>query len=893
VAQQIGGRLGSYEIVAPLGAGGMGEVYRARDTKLGREVAIKVLPEALSQDKERLARFEREAKLLASLNHPGIATLFGLEEEAGKPFLVMELVEGETLAAQIARGPLSVEVALPLFQQIAEALEAAHEKAIIHRDLKPANIKVTPEGKVKVLDFGLAKAFAPQESQVDDSSQSPTLTKGTALGAIMGTPSYMSPEQAKGKPVDQRTDVWAFGCVVYEALTGRRAFEGDDVSETLASVLRDEPRWQAIPGFVPRKLIGLVRRCLRRDFRRRVQHIGDLRVELEDIATGSEPVEIGGSKHSPTLLRLALAGLVAALGIAAWGWLRSQSTATSPVTRSSIELEHPLALSNPRPVVAISADGSRLAALVQVEGTTQIYLRDLSELEGRLIPGTEDAVELFFSPDGQSLGFVAADGWLKAVSLSGGAPVAWSGLSPVTRGGTWVSEEQIVMNTSINAGLSLITGSKRTRLTRPDAKKDEGSHRWPHVVPGRPDTVLFTIARAGMAGSSDEANVGVLSLETGDTRIVLEGGASARSTVSGHLVFGRSGGLLAALFDASTLEVTGVAVRVIQNAMSRTNGAVHYAVSDGGTLVYVEGPVWTSNNTVQWIGAQGNAEPIIIKDRRVVDVALSPNGERLGMTVAHPSNTEIWTYDLTRGTQTRLTFDPGEDFNPIWSPDGTWIAFASEMNGEPPQLHRMRADGTGDPELLLPRDRTDTSNADIPTSWSPDGKFLAFHSIGDIWLVSLDEPDQAATLVQSEFQEHGASFSPDGKWLAYHTNESGRAEVYVQPFPGPGGKEQVSTDGGTWPHWDGTGRRLFYRNRDRLMEVTVAIEPDLALSKPRELFRGKYSYGIGHSNYDVSKDGRFLMISVDEPPAQTRLRLVTNWFEELERLVPTKGEGSR
>ena len=853
-------------------------MYHARDTKLGRDVAIKVLPEEFSRHRERLERFVREAKLLAALNHANVATLYGFEESDGQQFLVMELVEGETLAERISRGPIPVDEAIPLFIQMAEGLEAAHEKGIVHRDLKPANTKITPDGKIKILDFGLAKAFAPDEGVSAGTSQSPTLTKGTALGAILGTASYMSPEQAKGKTTDQRTDIWAFGCVLFEALTGRKAFAGDDVSEILASVLRDEPDWTAAPASFSK----LLRRCVRKDVRLRFQHIGDVRVELEEIAADPLPPSSRRTKSSSLPLGLAL---VVSLGLAAWGSLRSPSPTYFGVTRSTIELEYPLAFETNRPAIAISRDGSRMLAIVDLEGMTEVYVRDLAQTRGRLLAGTETAQEAFFSPDGQSIGFIPADNYLYTISLLGGAPVRGALVSPVMRGGTWVTDDKIVLNPSMNDGLVVYSGAERTGLTSVDIEAGERSHRWPRDVPGSPDDVLFTVATTG---SVDEDRIAVVSLETGHTRVVLEGGYSARATVSGHLVFGRGGNLMVKPVDLETLEGGGAPVLVLENVSTRTNGAPDYDVSETGTLIYVDGGLWDTSGPVGWVDAQGTFEAIMERDGGPIwDAAISPDGERIAMTFPDLGNTEIWTHDIARGTSTRLTFDPGEDFNPIWSPDGAWIAFASEMNGSPPKLHRMRSDGSGTPDILLDTDR-EAGRADVPTSWSPDGRFLTVSGYRDVWLVPLDGDNEAAPLLQSEFHEHGADVSPDGKWLAYHSDESGRAEVYVQSFPGLGAKQLVSSEGGTWPQWDDSGKRLFYRNGNRMMQVDVSGGPRLTLSTPRVLFTGKYSYGgVGHSNYDVSKDGRFLMIRMDVPPPTTRVRLVTNWFEELERLVPT------
>ena len=879
----IGKTLSHYKVLEKIGQGGMGEVYRAEDTNLSREVAIKVLPEQFTKDPQRLARFEREAKLLASLNHPNIAAIYGLEEADGVRFLALELVPGKTLAERVARGPVPVEEALEVCRQIAEGVEAAHEKGVIHRDLKPSNVKVTPEGKVKILDFGLAKAFE-EETPVTDISQSPTLTEEmTRAGVILGTAAYMSPEQAKGKPVDKRADIFAFGSVLYELLTARRAFGGETITETIAAVLKSEPEWARLPENTPWGIRTLLRRCLQKETNRRLQHIGDVRIEIEEALTEPDSTETVEVRRPVHLFRLLLLALFVSIGIALWGWLQRPPPTSLQVTRSAIILEHPLALSTGRAVVALSPDGTRLVAVVDTGATTQLYLREMVQSNGHLIPGTEGAISPFFSPDGQSVGFVA-DPALKTVILFGGAPVSWGYVPPVTQGATWVGEDNIILSSSLNAGLSSISRSGSTTLTLPDPEEGEGSHRWPQVVPdGR--FVLFT---AESGGGFDEAKVGALSLDSGETRVLIEGGTNAQLTASGHLVFGRRGALLAVPFDVSRLEVKGSPVTVLEGVSSDAQtGAVHYAVSDVGSIVYVEGEVWVPENKVVWVDPMGETETVLTERRLVWNAAVSPGGSRIAMTVTEGSNSEIWMYDVERGTLTRLTFDPGEDFNPVWSPDGEWIAFTSEMNGGPPQLHRMPADGSRAPEQLSSISPTPDA-ADVPTSWSPDGSFLAYRHGGDIWLLPLEDGSQPAPFVETEFREHGASFSPVGGWIAYHSDESGRPEVYMQPFPGPGAKQQVSSDGGAWPLWSADGTKLFYRNGNEMMEVTVAIEPRLRLSKPRLVFTGKYSNGIGHSNYSVSANGKgFLMVGVEEPEPQTRLRLVLNWFEELKRLVPT------
>ena len=912
----IGKTLSHYKVIEKIGQGGMGEVYRAEDTNLSREVAIKVLPEQFTQDPQRLARFEREAKLLASLNHPNIAAIYGLEEADGVRFLALELVPGETLQERVAKGPLPVEEALEVCRQIAEGLEAAHEKGVIHRDLKPANVKVTPEGKVKILDFGLAKAFE-EEIFPADMSQSPTLTEEmTRAGVILGTAAYMSPEQAKGKPVDKRADIWAFGAVLYELLTGKRAFEGETIAETIAAVLKSEPDWGKLPRDTPWRIKELLDDCLQKEARDRFHDISHTRIQikkaLEEPATVSpigqtltgQPVRW---RQTITLGVVALAG--AAIGVAIWSLMSPPLAPPAPLKRVVIPLPStaPLEIETWRPAVALSPDGTLLVYVANRGGKRQLYLRRMDRLEATPISGTEGGHSPFFSPDGQSVGFVVGYK-LKKVSISGGAPQTLAIVPPVTRGTSWGPDDTIIFTADPNEGLSRISAVGNTLppdafsdtpsipllgqvLTTPDPTKGEYSHRWPHFLPGG-KAVLFTI---DTGGSFDEARIAVLSLETGKVNVVHDGGTNARYSPTGHIVFARAGALLAVPFDLERLERTGDPVIVIEGILMEPGGAAHFSFSDDGSLAYVPGGMLVPDRKLVWVNRQGEIDPLPAEAREYIHPSLSPDGQQVAVTIREGSNYDVWILDVARGTLTRLTSNPGEDLSPIWTPDGKQVTFMSEMSGRVPTLWWRTADGSGPQELLLEREEV----ARLPTSWSPDGQTLAFTNLlkigtgSDIWMLPREGEQEKWVFLDTEFDESGAMFSPDGRLLAYESNETGRDEVYVVPFSvsGPRGKKQVSIGGGTEPVWAPDSRELLYRNGDKMIAVAIETEPELSVGTPRLLFEGRF-LGTGpvhlRRNYDVSPDGqRFLMIKREQDLVPTEIIVVLNWFEELKRLVPT------
>src|SRR6266581_8053661 len=721
-----GTKLGPYEILAPVGAGGMGEVYRARDTKLARDVALKVLPEAFAKDCERMARFQREAQMLASLNHPNIASIYGLEESGGVRALVMELVEGPTLAERIATrnrrdsggaglapparaqqaAPLPLDEVLSIAKQIAEALEAAHDRGIIHRDLKPANIKVTEGGKVKVLDFGLAKAFNPQDSAVNlNQTNSPTLgIAATQAGVFVGTAAYMSPEQARGKPLDKRTDIWSFGCVLYETLTGRQAFAAETVSDTIAAILGRDPDWQALPAETPANIRVLLRRCLQKDVTHRFRDIGDARIEIEEALDPSRAIPvIGAVLAEPRAARRrraitwSLTVLAAAsIGVALWSLLRAPALPTRPIVRLSVALppSDRLALGL-TPVVALSPDGSRLAYVANHSGAQQLYVRPIDHLEATAIPGTESAESPFFSPDGQWLGFFA-EGKLKKVSLSGGAALDLCSAA-ANRGASWGPDDNIILTPSFGvSGLFRVSAAGGTPkpLTILDHKKGEFSHRWPEILPGA-KAVLFT---NGGGASFDDARIAVQSLETGERRTLLEGGTYARYVPSGHLVYAHAGGLLAVPFDLKRLEVTGTPVSILEGvSMSSLNGVAQFSFSGDGSLAYVSGGLSVGERTLLWVDRKGAAQPIPAPPRGYISPRLSPDGQRLAVGISG-SSWGVWLYDLARGTLTRLAETLLIPF-PTWTPDGKRLT-ANLVRQAPLNFSWMPADGGGSAERL-------------------------------------------------------------------------------------------------------------------------------------------------------------------------------------------------
>jgi serine/threonine protein kinase/Tol biopolymer transport system component len=905
-----GSRLGPYEVIAPLGAGGMGEVYRARDTKLNRNVALKILPEAFASDSDRLARFTREAQTLAALNHPHIAQVYGFDDSGGVQALVMELVEGDDLSVLIAHGPMPLAEALPIARQIAEALEAAHELGIIHRDLKPANIKVREDGTVKVLDFGLAKlADPPAASGAVGVSQSPTITTPammTGLGVILGTAAYMSPEQAKGRAADKRSDVWAFGCVLYEMLTGKRAFEGEDVSDTLAAVLRGEPEWTVLPAGLPPAVRRLVQGCLAKD---RTQRVGDVAVvrfalnapvALEPAASapGASLTPVPTPLWRPVAVVTAVALSVGALATGAT-WFATRPTVPH-VTRMTIATAGPAALTingNDRDL-AITPDGARVVYLGN--NGSQLFVRALDALDpvpiasGVLLRGP------FVSPNGQWVGFFENNTTLKKVAISGGPAIPLATLDGPSRGATWLPDNTIVVATSNrDTGLQRVSdgGGTPNVVTHPDHTRGESDHLWPEVLPGG-RAVLFTIA--AQTGGLDAAQIAVLDLRTHTPTILVHGGSHAHYVASGHLVYTAGGTLRAVPFDLGRLAVSGPAVAVVPRVAVTPNGAGDFGVATDGTLVYVDAPggVAGGARALAWVDRTGKEEPLTAPPRAYVYPRLSPDGTRLALYVTDQQGQDIWVWDLRRATLTPFTFGPGQNSFPVWTLDSRRIVFASQLGGAVNNLWWQAADGTGAAERL-----TTSPYVQQPTGLSPDGTQVVFNEQTpmrgrDLFLLRLDGTHQIAPLLQTPAEERNGIVSPDGRWVAYEAdNSGGRMEIYVRPFPNAAsGHWQVSTTGGTKPLWARSGRELFFIGADSaLMRVPVeAATTTWNHGAPTKLLEPRYFTGGGNTGrtYDISLDGqRFLMIKSpggDSPTALPSVIVVQHFDEELKRLVPTR-----
>ena len=892
--------LASFEVLSPLGAGGMGEVYRARDRRLGREVALKVLPAAVSAQPVRLARFEAEARALAALADPGIAAIFGVEEDQGVRFLVLELVPGETLAERLARGAMAPREAAAMARQVAAALEAAHRKGIVHRDLKCANIKLTPGGAVKVLDFGLAKALADGDGGDHDDRVTRSDAAGalTGEGTIVGTAAYMSPEQARGLPVDGRTDIWSFGCVLYQALTGRPAFRGATFSDTLAAVLVSRPDWTALPPDVPEGLRRLLQRCLEPDRARRLHHIADARIELDELL--ASPAAPAAASRSRQRLATAAAA-VGAAALLATGWLLWTSAVKWSSRRSAEPAAPPgaPAAGRPRPrlllglppsihasdldsgqtTLALSPDGARLVFAAGPSGSRRLYHRPLDELDARPIPGTEGGDNPFFSPDGQWLGFHLEDRLMK-VRIDGGEPLVLAEI-PGLRGASWGADDTIVYAPSAWSGLSRIaaTGGPPRVITTPDPARGEISHRWPQLLPDG-KTVLFSIMTA--SGREDERRIAVVAVDGGAPREVLRGGTAPRLLPSGHLLYARGSTLHAAPFDPVAATLRGPAVAVLDGVLvlSKSSGAAYFDVARDGTLVYVPADPRQANRALVWADRRGRLQPLPVADRPYAEPALSPDGRRLAVTIQGATD-DIWTYDLDRATWTRLTFE-GDNGCPVWSPDGKRLAFTSTRRG-PRNIYWMPADGSGPAEQL-----TRSHNWQNIVFYGADGRSLFFTeqeavTSSDVWVLPLDGERRPRPLLATSAIELFPALSPDGRWLAYTSTESRRDEVYVRPHPGPGRKWAISRDGGSQPSWAADGRELYYRSGDRMMVVPVRSRPTFAPGAPRVLFTVPFDLGGVVGNYSASPDGqRFLMVGrADRQAAPPRLVAIPGWFDEL------------
>jgi dipeptidyl aminopeptidase/acylaminoacyl peptidase len=884
-----GSHLGPYEVTGRIGAGGMGEVYRARDTRLGRNVALKVVPDAFALDPDRLARFRREAQLLASLNHPHIGAIYGFEESGASHALVLELVEGETLADRIAAaGALPVEEAIAIARQIADALEAAHEHGIVHRDLKPANIKITPDGRVKVLDFGLAKLAQPPDSghTPSDMSQSPTITSPalmTGAAVILGTAAYMSPEQAKGRDADRRSDIWAFGGVLYEMLTGRRAFEGDDVADTLAAVLRAEPRWEALPPDTPPAIERLLRRCLQKNPRRRLQHIGDARLELDEPAEARVAAPIAAARTPHRIWAFAAATAVVAVVAATGAWMLAPRTPAPPVRRYTVTVP-------PAPAffttfggidVTLSPDGRTLFYTAPSIG---VLKRRADALTFEPVRGTEGAAAPFVSPDGAWIGF-RSEGKLKKVPVEGGLAVTLCDAPGLSRA-TWGDDGDIIMA----GGGDLYKVSSNGGVPQLLLKADrDGAISEPYFIPGS-NTVLVRI------GPALRSRIQAIELAT-LARHNLVDGTKPQLAATGDLLFEQRGSLWAVKFDTKHMAVTGTPVPVVESIRA-VAGNSQYSTARDGSLAYMASNT-DPNRSLVWVDRNGKSTPALDARAGFQSPRLSPDGTHVVVSMLDGSALNLWAYEFERGTRLRLTTN-GTSRRTVWSPDGSQVAFYSTppatgertasggQAGGDQDLYVVPATG-GEPKKLLAR-----RGAQFPDSWSPDGRILLFEEgegsadLGaasrDVWMLPLGEAPRP--LVVTRFYERGAVFSPDGRWIAFVTDESGRAEVYVQPFPGPGPKIPISNNGGLQPLWSRDGRELFYREGDSMMAVSINLNPFRA-GAARKLFEFPgitYNFDQNFADYDVAADGRFLAVQAAAAAAD-EIQVVVNWTEELRRAL--------
>jgi serine/threonine protein kinase/Tol biopolymer transport system component len=884
-----GDHFGAYEITSPLGAGGMGEVYRARDTKLRRDVAIKVLPNAFLADSERRARFEREAHILAALNHPHIGAIYGLEEVDGVIGLVLELVDGPTLADRLHNGAMPIAEALAVARQIAEGLGAAHEKGIIHRDLKPANIKLTPAGIVKILDFGLAKASAGEAAETDPSPSQSAIVAATHEGVVLGTAAYMSPEQARGQVVDKRTDIWAFGCVFYEMLTGRAAFGGTTTTDTLAAILERGPVWDALPERMPPSVQRLLRRCLQKDSRRRLHDIADARLDLEE-ADAPERDTSRPAARSKTRERIAWT-LAAVMGasLAVAGVLYVRRAGPDP---RQMRFDIPTPPTSDPEFFALSSDGRQLAFIATADGAPRLWVRPLDQVTAQPLAGTEGATAPFWAPGGTAIGFFA-DAKLKRIDLDGSAPQVLAD-APRARGGTWNGNGVILFSPN-NSGLMRVaaTGGTPVAVTRlaPGQR-----HLWPQFLPDGRRFLFLEVS----PGRPEMRAVYVGALDGGEQfRVLAEAETAAMYAPPGALLLVRRGVLVAYRFDPTRGVVSGDPMPVAQgvgkdyvkNTAAWTNRLFHraFAVSATGVLAHRAGA--TQRRQLVWVDRAGTVQGTVgpADDAALANPELSPDGRRVAVDRTVQGNTDIWLIEVGRGVPSRFTFDASVDAIPVWSPNGRRVVFLSRRNGTQ-DLFEKPTSGPGVEQPLLV-----AGTGKEPLSWSPDGRFLLYAAINlktgvdDLWALPLAGERKPFPVLQTPFQEGAGQFSPDGRWVAYESNESGQVAIYVRPFPGPGGQWQVSSAGGSQPRWRPDGSELFYVAPDgRLMAVPIARGADrqtLEAGAPAPLFPARLASGgniyIGAGNskpqYAVAPDGRFLMNVAVEGATAPPITVVLNW----------------
>jgi Tol biopolymer transport system component len=883
VALSVGARVGPYEISGPLGAGGMGEVYKAIDTNLKRAVAIKVLPRVVAEDSDRLSRLHREAEMLAALNNPHIAQIYGLEKSGGITALVMELVEGPTLEDRLRQGRMRLVEVLAIARQIALALEAAHERNIIHRDLKPANVKVRPDGIVKVLDFGLSRALETRRTLGTDLSQLPTIAPTlTHAGMILGTTAYMPPEQARGSHVDQRADIWAFGCVVFEMLTGQRAFRGDTVTDTLVAVVSQEPDWAAIPSETPDGVRRLLVRCLRKDPKDRLHHVADARIELDEPTT--EPMAFRGHPVIATTRRrltlaLAVAIAVATLAIEYFRFSNSNASLRSTgVVRFTLPPPAGVAFDEDAgaPVATISPDGTRLA-LVYNEGVTpELFTRRLADEETKRVPGVRPGGSaLFFSPDGQWIGF-EEDGTLKKLAVDAGTKASILDVGTFFAGAAWGQDDTIVYTPSYNGGMWSVpaAGGSPRQLTTPDAKNGELAHHWPQVLPGG-KTILFTTYRS----PADRSRVELYSVSKRARSVLVDGGFNGRYVSSGHVLFSRGTTVFALPFDLDSLKAVGQPVPVLSGiAVKLQDGNSQFSVSDSGTLAYISHAALKQVRQLAWVDRTGHVSSLTALRRRFDQLRLSPNGRQIAVTIRdeQTADADVWVYDLRRDTFSRITTSPTTQSSSVWSADGQRLFFLSED----PIFHvyNRASDGTGEPTQVIggPFDV-------FPETVSPDGRFLVYSggdtkTRGGIRVRPLLAAEESRVFVDTAAQETEARFSPDGRWISFTSDETGRNEIYIRGFPEGAVRVQVSSNGGDKARWSRQGGELFFREGDHMM---VAPVRNGEVGRASMLFTNRALV-----SYDVAADGRFVAVLRDESLPPAPVNIVLNWFDELQRLAP-------
>src|SRR5262245_37729193 len=897
MALTIGTQLGSHEITALLGKGGMGEVYRARDLKLKREVAIKILPDEFSRDADRVNRFQREAEVLASLNHPNIAAIYDLQEAKSTRFLVLELVEGETLAERIARGPIPVEETLDIAKSICEALEAAHEKGIVHRDLKPANVKVAPDAKVKVLDFGLAKALETIPSN-PSLSNSPTLSlAATNAGVILGTAAYMSPEQAKGTEADLRSDVFSFGCVLYEMLTGRQAFHGESVSEILAAVLIREVDLSGLPPDLNSRIPDLLRRCLQKNPKRRWQAVGDLRAELETTATapriGSSftPMAVAPAPVWKRSIPAVLSAIVFGVLAGAAAWTLKPAATPAQVLRFSVPITDS-SLQSTRPLMALSADDTKL---VYASASGQLFLRHLSEMEARPLPGAIGLVP-FFSPDGEWVGFFAIqERALKKIAITGGAAITLCKADALVYGASW-TEDGILFGDTKGVMRVSADGGEPELLVPVETDGIASSPQF--INEGR--TVLFTYTPRTAADRTDQSQIMAQRIPKGERKVILRGASDAHYLSSGHLIFSSGENILAVPFDPTRLELKGGTVSVIER-VRRTPRLNQFSVSARGSIVYMPGNAGTDagRSVLALADRNGNIQKLSLPPAPYDHPRVSPAD---GKTIAFSSNdaneTAVFIYDLS-GVRSprRLTFG-GNNSLPLWSRAGRYIYFRSDRHGQV-GLFRQLADGTGTAERLSDAGATDDRH--FPLATDASGKALLFEvRVGpgnsDIWMLPLDgDRKPKPFLVEPNFQSHPV-FSPDGRWLAYMSNQlvAYSPQIFVQPYPMMNAKYQITTNNGGEPLWSPDGKQVFYYWDGRFNVVDVQTGPAFSFGKSAPLPITGAIQNIGSPrNYDMTPDGKFIIVLNAEQDQNTQsstpqLNVVLNWFRELQERVPVK-----